>query len=74
MPQVVQLLKKNGREDIIVVCGGVIPETDYDFLYKNGVNLIFGPGLNYLRFVFKFLGTRVTDAADKILDMLTKKK
>ncbi|MFA6744984.1 MAG: hypothetical protein WCR94_04380, partial [Bacteroides graminisolvens] len=36
--------KKLGREDIIVIAGGVIPAQDYDFLYKSGVAAIFGPG------------------------------
>lgn len=37
-------LKKLDREDIMIVCGGVIPAQDYDFLYKNGAAAIFGPG------------------------------
>ncbi|MHA6262750.1 methylmalonyl-CoA mutase [Arenibacterium sp. CAU 1754] len=45
-PQLVQALKDRGAEDIIVICGGVIPQQDYDFLYKNGVKAIFGPGTN----------------------------
>ena len=45
-PQLVQALKDQGAEDIIVICGGVIPQQDYDFLYKNGVKAIFGPGTN----------------------------
>jgi len=61
LPDVVKLLKKNKREDIVVVCGGVIPEQDYEFLHQNGVSLIFGPG------------TRVPDAALKILDTLEMK-
>ena len=44
IPQVIAELKKLGREDIIVVAGGVIPPQDYDFLYKAGVAAIFGPG------------------------------
>jgi methylmalonyl-CoA mutase len=44
LPQLVRELKKLGREDIIVICGGVIPVQDYDFLYKNGASAIFGPG------------------------------
>ena len=44
IPQVIEELKKLGREDIIVTCGGVIPPQDYDFLYKAGVAAIFGPG------------------------------
>ncbi|MBQ6081119.1 MAG: methylmalonyl-CoA mutase, partial [Bacteroidales bacterium] len=44
VPQVIAELKKYGREDIIVVVGGVIPPQDYDFLYKAGAAAIFGPG------------------------------
>ena len=44
IPQVIAELKKLGREDIMVTCGGVIPAQDYDFLYKAGVAAIFGPG------------------------------
>ncbi|MFT5798979.1 MAG: methylmalonyl-CoA mutase [Candidatus Azotimanducaceae bacterium] len=45
-PQLVQALKDAGAEDIIVICGGVIPQQDYQFLYDNGVKAIFGPGTN----------------------------
>ena len=45
-PKLVQALKDAGAEDIIVICGGVIPQQDYDFLYKSGVKAIFGPGTN----------------------------
>ena len=44
VPQLVEELKKYKREDILVVVGGVIPQQDYDFLYKNGAVAIFGPG------------------------------
>ncbi|MBO5881264.1 MAG: cobalamin-dependent protein, partial [Paraprevotella sp.] len=44
IPQVIEELKKLGREDIMVTAGGVIPAQDYDFLYKAGVAAIFGPG------------------------------
>ena len=44
LPQVIEELKKLGREDIMVVAGGVIPPQDYDFLFKAGVAAIFGPG------------------------------
>ena len=44
MPEVVRELKKQGMDDVIVVAGGVIPEQDYDYLYKNGVDFVFGPG------------------------------
>lgn len=44
IPQVIEELKKYGREDIMVIAGGVIPQQDYDFLYKAGVAGVFGPG------------------------------
>ena len=44
IPQAIQELKKYGREDIVVVAGGVIPPQDYEFLYNAGVKFIFGPG------------------------------
>jgi methylmalonyl-CoA mutase len=46
VPQVIEELKKLGREDIIVIAGGVIPAQDYDFLYEHGAAGIFGPGTN----------------------------
>ena len=58
VPQVIEELKKLGREDIIVIAGGVIPAQDYDFLYKAGVAAIFGPG------------TRIPYAAIKMLEIL----
>ena len=58
VPQVIAELKKLGREDIMVIAGGVIPAQDYDFLYKAGVVGIFGPG------------TSVAKAASKILEVL----
>ncbi len=58
VPQVMDELKKLGREDIIVIAGGVIPAQDYDFLYKAGVAAIFGPG------------TSVTKAAIAIMEIL----
>lgn len=45
-PQLVQALKDAGADDIIVICGGVIPQQDYQFLYDKGVKAIFGPGTN----------------------------
>jgi len=60
IPQVIAELKKLGREDIIVIAGGVIPAQDYDFLYKAGVAAIFGPG------------SPVTSAAVTILEILLK--
>jgi len=60
VPQVIDELKKLGREDIMVIAGGVIPAQDYDFLYKAGVVAIFGPG------------TSVPFAAKQILEVLIK--
>ena len=45
-PQLIEALKANDAGDIIVICGGVIPQQDYDFLKKVGVKAIFGPGTN----------------------------
>lgn len=44
VPQVIEALRQYGREDIMVVAGGVIPKQDYDFLYAAGVSFVFGPG------------------------------
>jgi methylmalonyl-CoA mutase len=45
-PKLIEALKAADAEDIIVICGGVIPQQDYDFLKKAGVKAIFGPGTN----------------------------
>jgi methylmalonyl-CoA mutase len=45
-PKLIEALKAQGAEDIIVICGGVIPQQDYDFLKAAGVKAIFGPGTN----------------------------
>ncbi|MEZ5753950.1 MAG: methylmalonyl-CoA mutase [Paracoccaceae bacterium] len=45
-PKLVQALRDAGAEDILVICGGVIPQQDYQFLYDAGVKAIFGPGTN----------------------------
>lgn len=58
LPQLVEELKKLGREDIIVICGGVIPAQDYDFLYELGASAIFGPG------------TKIPAAGIKIMDLV----
>ena len=58
VPQIIAELKKLGREDIVVVVGGVIPAQDYDQLYKDGAAAIFGPG------------TPVATAAIKIMEIL----
>nr|WP_314839916.1 methylmalonyl-CoA mutase [uncultured Flavobacterium sp.] len=58
VPQVIDELKKYGREDIMVVVGGVIPAQDYQFLFDAGAVAVFGPG------------TKISDAAIKILEIL----
>ncbi|MDY8137637.1 methylmalonyl-CoA mutase [Aquimarina sp. 2201CG5-10] len=58
VPQIVEELKKYGREDIMVIVGGVIPPDDYDFLFDAGAVAIFGPG------------TKISDAAITILEIL----
>lgn len=58
LPQLVEELKKLGREDIIVICGGVIPAQDYDFLYEHGASAIFGPG------------TKIPETGIKIMELI----
>ncbi|WP_188049637.1 methylmalonyl-CoA mutase [Flavobacterium sp. GP15] len=58
VPQVIAELKKYGREDIMVVVGGVIPAQDYQFLFDSGAVAVFGPG------------TKISEAAIKILEIL----
>ena len=58
VPQVIEELKKLGREDIIVTVGGVIPPQDYDFLFEHGAAAIFGPG------------TVVSTSARKMMELL----
>ncbi|MFI3306198.1 MAG: methylmalonyl-CoA mutase [Rikenellaceae bacterium] len=58
VPQIIAELAKLGREDIVVIVGGVIPAQDYDQLYKDGAAAIFGPG------------TPISTAAIKILEIL----
>ncbi|NPA36530.1 MAG: methylmalonyl-CoA mutase [Chlorobi bacterium] len=58
VPQVIEELKKLGRDDIMVICGGVIPAQDYQYLYDAGAVAIFGPG------------TSVSKAAIEILTLL----
>jgi len=45
-PKLIAALKEKDAGDIIVICGGVIPQQDYEFLKKAGVKAIFGPGTN----------------------------
>jgi methylmalonyl-CoA mutase len=66
VPQLIEALKKQKAEDILVVCGGVIPAQDYAFLKKAGVAAIFGPGTNIpeaARDVLKLIRSRVKTAA-----------
>ena len=58
VPQLIDELRKQGADDIIVIAGGVIPQQDYEFLEGSGVALIFGPG------------TPIPDAARKVLDAI----
>ncbi len=58
VPQVIEELKKYGREDIMVIVGGVIPAQDYQFLFDAGAIAVFGPG------------TKISDAAITILEVL----
>ena len=63
LPQLAAELKKLGREDIVIIAGGVIPEQDYEYLYKHGASAIFGPGtvipdasITILNEIYKRLG------------------
>lgn len=58
VPQVIDELKKRGREDIMVIVGGVIPSQDYQFLFDAGAVAVFGPG------------TKISDAAIELLKIL----
>ena len=58
VPQVIEELKKYGREDIMVIVGGVIPAQDYQYLFDAGAVAVFGPG------------TKISDAAISILEVL----
>jgi len=58
VPQVIEELKKYGREDIMVIVGGVIPAQDYQYLFDSGAVAVFGPG------------TKISEAAIKILEVL----
>ena len=58
VPQLIDALREQGADDVIVIAGGVIPQQDYAFLEERGVALIFGPG------------TPIPDAARKVLDAI----
>ncbi|MEX1036739.1 MAG: methylmalonyl-CoA mutase [Sneathiella sp.] len=62
VPQIIDELKKQGAEDILVVCGGVIPAQDYDALYSAGVSAIYGPGTN------------IPKAAAEVLELIRKNR
>jgi len=61
VPQVISELKKLGREDIMVIAGGVIPPQDYQFLYDAGVAAIFGPGTSVSKAAKQILGILLED-------------
>jgi methylmalonyl-CoA mutase len=61
VPMLIDALKKQKADDILVICGGVIPAQDYDYLHKAGVAAIFGPGTN------------IPDAARKVLNLIRSK-
>jgi len=61
LPQLVEELKKQGRDDIIVICGGVIPAQDYEFLFEHGASAIFGPG------------TKIPEAGEKIMELINER-
>ena len=61
-PKLIEALKSRDAGDILVICGGVIPQQDYEFLYEKGVKAIFGPGTN------------IPAAASKILDLIRQTK
>ncbi len=60
VPKLIEELKSYGREDILIILGGVIPKQDYKFLLKNGVSAIFGPG------------SKISETAIEILNLLIK--
>jgi len=60
VPQTIEALKNIGRDDILVIAGGVIPEQDYQFLFDAGVAGVFGPG------------TIIGEAASEILEIMLK--
>ena len=57
-PKLIEALRARGAGDVLVICGGVIPQQDYEFLYGAGVKAIFGPGTN------------IPDAAQDILKLI----
>ncbi|MEM6973469.1 MAG: methylmalonyl-CoA mutase [Pseudomonadota bacterium] len=61
-PKLVEALAAQGAEDIIVICGGVIPPDDYDYLLARGVKAIFGPGTN------------IPEAASRVLELVRERR
>jgi methylmalonyl-CoA mutase len=62
VPQLIEALRKGGAGDILVVCGGVIPVQDYEFLFEKGVAAVYGPG------------THIPTAAAEIMDIIKKRR
>ena len=62
VPMLVEELRKQGADDVLVSCGGVIPPQDYDFLKKKGVAAVYGPGTN------------IPEAAAEVLRLIAKKR
>ena len=62
VPELIAQLKKEKVDDMVVIAGGVIPKTDYAFLYEAGVTAIFGPG------------TRIPEAAEQVIKAIEKKQ
>ena len=62
VPKLIEALRSLGADDIIVICGGVIPVQDYDFLRKKGVSAIYGPGTN------------IPVAASEVIDLIRRRR
>jgi methylmalonyl-CoA mutase len=62
VPKLIEELRAAGADDVVVVCGGVIPPQDYDVLHDAGVAAVFGPGTN------------IPDAAAKVLDLVAQRR
>ena len=61
IPQLIEELKKLGREDIMVIAGGVIPAQDYDYLYQAGVAAVFGPGTSVAKSACEIMNILLED-------------
>ena len=62
VPQLIDALREGGAGDIVIVCGGVIPPRDYDFLFEKGVAAVYGPGTN------------IPVAAAEIIELIQKRR